>query len=246
MEELGSVQEEESPGRGGNLLGRLANLFEILLAAVAGFIVVPVLFALFGVPPQNILSDSRLFFLLLVVESSVTLVIIWGLLRLRGQRLDYLKWGQRSLVRESMIGAASVPFLFLSTALVSVVFQAFLPQYVTEKNPLLELIQDRTDLILMALSSLYVGGLKEEIQRAFVLMRFSENLGGAIVGLFLWSAFFGFGHTIQGVDNAVGAGVLGLIFGVLFLWRKSLTAPMVAHALYNIITVAIYWKFYVI
>ena len=95
----------------------------------------------------------------------------------------------------------------------------------------------------MILSSLYVGGLKEELQRAFVLTRFEENLGGVAVGLGLWSLFFAFGHVIQGLDNAVAAGVLGLLFGVLFIRRRSVTGPIVAHASYDILTLLVYWKF---
>jgi membrane protease YdiL (CAAX protease family) len=45
------------------------------------------------------------------------------------------------------------------------------------------------------------------------------------------------------VDNAVAAGLLGLLFGILYLRRGSLTGPIAAHAAYNLLTLAVYWTF---
>ena len=95
----------------------------------------------------------------------------------------------------------------------NVFFNLFLPDYVSISNPLLELIEGYGDLLLLLISSIFVGGIKEEIQRAFVLDRFERYLGaivlmpflrisgrssseqdgrrvGIIVGLTLWSLFF--------------------------------------------------------
>ena len=123
------------------------------------------------------------------------------------------------------------------------------------------------DLVLFLMSSVYVGGIKEEIQRAFILDRFERYLGpillwpflpfvnrsisgkeelghrlGAGIGLIVWSILFAVGHAVQGVDSAAGAGVLGLLFGLLYLWRRNLIAPMVAHALFDITTLLIVWS----
>jgi membrane protease YdiL (CAAX protease family) len=63
------------------------------------------------------------------------------------------------------------------------------------------------------------------------------------LGLVLWSLFFAYGHVMQGIDNAAGAGVLGFLFGVLYIWRRNLVAPIVAHAAYDVTTLLIYWCF---
>jgi len=223
---------------------RLGNLMEVMLVAVGGFIIVPILLALLGIGPERLLQQAGYLFVLLTSEASLTLFFILFLLALRKQNLVNLGWGRGAFLREAAIGVAILPLLFLSTFLVSLLFHNFFPNHISERNPLLELVRTPTDLTLLLISSIYVGGLKEELQRAFVLERFRENLGGVIPGLILWSLFFGYGHMIQGVDNAVGAGLLGLAFGVLYLWRGSLTAPIVAHALYDVVTLTAYWSFY--
>ena len=90
-------------------------------------------------------------------------------------------------------------------------------------------------------AALFAGGVKEELQRAFVLVRFRDYLGGAKLGLVIWSVAFGAGHYLQGVQNAVAAGLFGLLFGAVYLARGSLVAPMVAHGAYDSLALLAYW-----
>ena len=86
--------------------------------------------------------------------------------------------------------------------------------------------------------ALVAGGIREEMQRAFLLTRFEQHLGGAHVGLLVTSVAFGLGHLIQGFDAALATGILGLLWGALYLWRRSAVAPMVSHAGFNSLEIA--------
>ena len=79
------------------------------------------------------------------------------------------------------------------------------------------------------------GGIREEVQRAFLLHRFSQSLGGPLVGLVVASAAFGLGHRLQGNDVAVATGALGFYWGVIYLWRGSAVAPVVSHSGFDLI-----------
>jgi len=231
---------DSSPEPPTGVAGGFLAILEVALVATAGFIVVPLVLALFGLSPHGILNNIPNMTILLLSEATVTLLLIRFLMALRGEVPGKIGWSCANLLKEAGIGLLTLPVLFAATFLVKVSFQVFLPYWSTDHNPLLGLIKTDQDLALLVLASVYAGGLKEEVQRAFVLTRFKESLGGIYVGLVLWSIFFGFGHTLQGIDNAVGAGILGLLFGLLFIWRKSLTAPIVAHALYDIVTLVGY------
>ena len=140
-----------------------------------------------------------------------------------------------------LIGIGIVPFLFLVNVLVMVGLRIFMPAYAPERNPLMHIIHSPLQLGLFVFSALIAGGIKEELQRAFIITLFHEHLGGAKLGLVLWSVAFGAGHYIQGVAGALIAGILGFIFGAVYLLRGSILAPMVAHGLYNTLSLLGYW-----
>lgn len=241
--DLESVSPPPAPPAGTpSLTSRIGDVVEILLVALAGSVLAPVLLSVLGLPPHEILRSSAVLCTFLAVEATVTLLLLRGLLWWRGENLANLGWGAGRPWAEVKAGLLTIPILFGATFAVGLTFRLLAPDYVTEVNPMLALVHSWKDLALFWLSSIYVGGLKEEIQRAFVLRRF-RHLGGPKVGLVIWSLIFGLGHSVQGFDNAFAAGFLGLIFGILYLRRGSLTGPVVAHALYNILTLTVYWLF---
>ena len=87
------------------------------------------------------------------------------------------------------------------------------------------------------IGSLFVvaGGIREDIPRAFLLHRFERWLGGGAVGLVVTSLAFGAGHLIQGIDAAIATGLLGGVWGLVYLRRRSAVAPMVSHAGFNLL-----------
>jgi membrane protease YdiL (CAAX protease family) len=82
------------------------------------------------------------------------------------------------------------------------------------------------------------GGVREELQRAFLLRRFDRWLGGGAVGLVVTSAAFGAGHWLQGADAAIATAFLGALWGVIYLRRRSAVAPVVSHSGFNLLQLA--------
>jgi len=81
------------------------------------------------------------------------------------------------------------------------------------------------------------GGVREELQRAFVLHRFAQRLGGVRVGLTIFSLTFGALHLGQGVDIAIAVGLLGFLWGVLYVRRRSAVLAMVNHGAFDAVQV---------
>ena len=233
----------------------LAAVFEVVVVALAGSFITQFGFSLCKVSPGQVLTQTSLLFIFMVSEATLSLFILTLFLKARGEDLARIGLGWGNFRKEAFLGLATVPILFGATSLVGVFFHLALPQYVSTTNPLLELLRDEVDFLFFLTSSLYVGGFKEEVQRAFVLVRFERYLGfkiagfskencGITLGLILWSIFFGAGHYLQGgIDKAAGAGVLGLLFGILYVWRRSLIAPMISHAAFDITTLLLFWFF---
>src|SRR5205085_10923068 len=110
--------------------------------------------------------------------------------------------------------------------------------HTVEHNPLQDLVRTRGDALLFALVVVVAGGVREELQRAFLLRRFEVSLGGARVGVVVTSVAFGSGHLLQGADAAIATGLLGAFWGLVYLRRRSMVAPMVSHAGFDLAQIA--------
>ena len=108
-------------------------------------------------------------------------------------------------------------------------------------NPLQQLLLTRRNAWLFALMVIVAGGVREEVQRAFLLHRFDQWLGGRAVGLVVTSVAFGWGHLqVQGVDAAIATGLLGAFWAAVYLRRRSCVAPMVSHAGFDLLQIVPY------
>jgi membrane protease YdiL (CAAX protease family) len=226
-------------------LDRIQALFEVLLLSglLSSLLAGLILYPFHREQPPNLLANAKVLSAFLLLEAVIAFFILALILKARRENLSSigLRWhGWKSNV---VIGLALVPFLFLLNGIVAFVFRTYLPQYYLEENPLIQLIQTPQQLALLIFSALVAGGIKEELQRAFILTRFRLYLGGAGLGLVLWSITFGAGHYVQGVQGIVTAGLYGLIFGIVYLQSRSLIAPIIAHSAYDSLALLTYWFF---
>ncbi len=223
-------------------LDRLQALFEVLLmSGVFSSFVATVPLALHAHNSEALLKSVRSVTSFVLLESAVTFALLAFLLKAHGETLADLGLRFDRWRSQFMLGLAVVPGLFVLNGLVGTAFRVFLPQYYSERNPLMELVHSPQDLALFVISVLIAGGVKEELQRSFILTRFRRHLGGAWLGLVLWSIAFGAGHYVQGVQGIVIAGLFGLVFGAVYLLTANLIAPMVSHGCYDTLALLGYW-----
>jgi membrane protease YdiL (CAAX protease family) len=169
----------------------------------------------------------------------VTLILVF--LRRHGERPRSVFLGTRRLLREALLGLVlTLPVLMAASGLVAGLRAAWPWLQTVQENPLARLLETPRDAWVFGTVAVLAGGVREELQRAFVLHRFGQRLGGPLVGLVVFSAVFGAGHTMQGIDVAVTTAVLGATWGALYLWRRSVVAPVVCHAAFNALEVLHY------
>jgi membrane protease YdiL (CAAX protease family) len=223
-------------------LDRLGAFLEVLLlAGVFSSFLASLPLSLQGSGHETLLKDARVIAGFILLESGITLILLVVVLRIHRESFIDLGWRWHRWSSDVLLGLGLVPFLFLVNIMVAIGCKVLLPEYFADRNPLIEAIKSPRDLVLFIVSSLIAGGIKEELQRAFILNRFRDHLGGATLGLILWSIAFGAGHYLQGLQGALSAGLFGLLFGLLYLVRGSLVAPMVAHGVYDTVALLVYW-----
>ena len=230
----------ESPPR--PLIPRVVALLEVLIcsdyptqAALGGT------FAALGYGPYGPGGELRVGFVvgLSLVDTALLVGLMILFLHAHGERPRDLYLGSRPVSGEARAG---VPLTFAALAIgiaILATLQRYAPSlHTVEHNPLQSLIHTPRDIWLFALVVVVAGGVREELQRAFLLRRFEVWLGGATVGVVVSSAAFGAGHLLQGADAAIATGVLGAFWGLVFLRRRSAVAPIVSHSGFNLLQIA--------
>jgi membrane protease YdiL (CAAX protease family) len=171
-----------------------------------------------------------------LIDSVVLVALIVTFIRLRGERVSEVFFGGRSVVAEAVAG---VPLIFAALAIgigILTLLRMVAPGlHDVEQNPLEALIATPRDAAVFAIVVVIAGGIREELQRAFLLRRFERQLGGPIVGVIVASAVFGAGHRVQGADAAIATALLGAFWAVVYLRRRSVMAPVVSHSGFNLL-----------
>jgi len=143
--------------------------------------------------------------------------------------------GPRDPWREAAVGLGLLPIVFVLAVLILAVLYLAAPQlHNVAHNPLEDMLQNRRDAVMFGTVAIIAGGVREEIQRGFILHRFQQYLGGSVVGIVVYSVAFGLGHIDQGWDAAIAVASLGAIWGTIYAIRRSVIAPMVSHAGFNL------------
>jgi membrane protease YdiL (CAAX protease family) len=173
-----------------------------------------------------------------LLDTAAILLLIRLFLRLSRERPADVFIGPRPVRGELIRGLLLIPVVFLGVSGLVLALRALAPwMHTVEENPLEAFLTSPGSAAVFLVVVIVAGGVREELQRAFILHRFRHHLGGVRLGLILFSLAFGALHVDQGVDVAIAIGVLGLVWGVIFIRRRSAVLPMVNHAGFNALQV---------
>jgi len=91
------------------------------------------------------------------------------------------------------------------------------------------------EIILGTILVAIVAFSEETIFRGYLLLRFNNIFSSKLMSVFLSAFIFSLGHGYEGTAGMGTVGYLGILFGLIYLWRGSLIAPMVMHFLLDFI-----------
>jgi membrane protease YdiL (CAAX protease family) len=217
---------------------RLMAFGEVLLcSSIPTQFAIVLLLGLAGLAPRTDAGQLSLPFVFVVTLADTILLV--GLMvfftRRRGDSVAALWLGHRPGAREAARGARQVVPIFKLVVVLLNTLRLIAPGlHNVDVNPLEQLATGGPfDALMFGVVVILAGGLREELVRAFLLRRFEQHLGGAAVGVVVLSTAFGLGHYDQGWDAVITTGVLGAMWAVIYLRRRSSIAPIVSHAGFN-------------
>jgi membrane protease YdiL (CAAX protease family) len=111
----------------------------------------------------------------------------------------------------------------LSSALQSAGFSApaKLPSFLVAKG--------HAGLMLAVVLVIVVAFVEETIFRGYLIRRFNSVSRQPWLAVVLSAVIFSIGHGYEGMAGVISIFALGVVLAVVYLWRKSLIAPMTIH-----------------
>lgn len=189
-------------------------------------------------PIENGELSPRFVFAVSSLDTAVLIGLVLTFLKLSNERPHDVFFGERAPMREFGVGLLLVPALFILVGVVQLIIRAVAPYlHNVPVNPFETLLSSPAMRAAFITLVVIAGGVREEVQRAFLLHRFEQRLGGGRVGLVVTSLAFGLGHTLQGWDAAIVTTMLGALWGLVYFARRGVVANVISHGTFNVVQV---------
>jgi uncharacterized protein len=176
------------------------------------------------------------------------LAVLWLMLRADGQGLAAVGWDRRYLGRELRITLPAFALLVAChlavSTVVGLVALAFAGGSLQAEVGQRQVVADvfASEQLIRMVPLILVAGLTEEIAfRGFLLPRLRGTLGGWTPALLASAALFGAGHLYEGTLATVQTACMGLVLGLIFVWRRQIVACVLSHVAFNALTLLLFW-----
>ncbi|MGI5865852.1 MAG: CPBP family intramembrane glutamic endopeptidase [Myxococcales bacterium] len=213
--------EPASAHRRGRLLELLVFLFLIVPSMVFSF------FDATGTGVGFVLTAMATILRDLSLVSLIAFVL-WR----NGEPVRRIGWTRGNGVREVIVGLLAFVVVLYGAALLQMLLRRVGLES-PEELPGGLIASGAGQLALASILVIVVAFAEETIFRGYLILRLFEVTHSRLAALSLSAAIFAVGHGYEGTAGVATVGAMGFAFGLVYLWRGSLIAPIVMHFLQN-------------
>jgi membrane protease YdiL (CAAX protease family) len=201
------------------------------------FLILPSMALSFFVTNQVSLSFSLLAIATILRDLSLVIMILFFLWRNR-EPVRLIGWDFTNFWKEFILGVLLFfPFYYISVNLEKVLQAAGFSVPSTSLPAFLS-ARGYAEILLAFILVIVVAITEETIFRGYMILRFRTMMNNP-AAVFLSAAIFSIGHGYEGTAGLVTVGFMGILFTMVFIWRKSLVAPIVMHFLQDFLVIVL-------
>lgn len=160
-------------------------------------------------------------------------------LRRNGEPIARIGWSLRNWTQEVSVGLLLfLPMFYGAAAIERALSHVGLS---APQKPLPSLVPGRSagELALAVILVIVVAFAEETIFRGYLILRLNATSRSLLAAVILSTAIFSFGHGYEGTAGVATVGFMGLVFALVYVWRRSLIAPTVMHFLQDFIVIVL-------
>ena len=216
-------------------LGRREQILELLVFL---FLIVPSMVLSFFAVKQGSVGFTFTAVATILRDVGLVTLILFFLWR-NGERLEAIGWVFKRKWLDVLLGVFLFPVVFFGAAWLERFLLSIGFTVPSTPQPSLTPQLDPVHLILSVVLVTVVAISEETIFRGYLILRFQALAGGVGWAVLLSALIFSLGHGYEGSAGVVTVGVMGLVFALTYVWRKSLVMPMTIHFLQDIVTIVV-------
>jgi membrane protease YdiL (CAAX protease family) len=215
--------------------GYREQLFEVLTFC---FLILPGLAFSFTAGPA--LKENFLLGVSGVMLSDLALVtLVCFFLWHNGEKFSRIGWVQKGYFKEIIIGIFLYVPLVYGLAFVEEWLQSAGLSFPKGHIPSFLEPAGTAQQIVATFMIMIVAVSEETIFRGYLILRFKSITGSLFATVVISSVIFSIGHGYEGVGGVVIVGIMGTVFAIVYLWRKSLVAPIVMHFMQDFLAIVL-------
>jgi membrane protease YdiL (CAAX protease family) len=215
--------------------GKKEQLLEVLTFC---FLIVPGLAFSFVAGPA--VKENFLLGVSGVVLSDLALVtLVMFFLWHNGEKVSRVGWIPKGFVKEIIIGALLFILMIYFMSFVQSWLQSAGLSFPKGHIPSFLKPIGTAQQIVMTFLVVVVAVSEETIFRGYLILRLKAVTGSAVAAVVISSIIFSLGHGYEGLGGAVTVGIMGAVFALVYLWRKSLIAPITMHFMQDFIAIVV-------
>jgi membrane protease YdiL (CAAX protease family) len=203
------------------------------LAGVVGVTIGAGLSSLISVP------DERWGNIIVIAGAGLACIVAaFAMVRSAGQRPAAIGWRVNDIgsdVGLGLLAAFTAYVVMFMAAMVLILLRPDLLEKSTEARQAIEETIPRASIPAMVLMMGFVAVWEEVVFRGFLLTRLYAIVRRWWLAVPLGAVLFSLGHGYEGGIATVVIGCVGVLLGVLFVWRRSLLPAVVFHLAFNLI-----------
>jgi membrane protease YdiL (CAAX protease family) len=211
---------------------------QLVEVSVFLFLIVPSMVISFFVVKQGSLSFVLVAFSTIFRDLALVSLILFFIWR-NSEPIDLIGWTLKNGLEDVALGIVLfVPFFFAAGLLESALKAAGFSAPSTRLPALLVTGGIVEYLLGFALVTI-VAVAEESIFRGYLILRLKTVTLSPTVAVLLSAVIFSLGHGYEGSAGVVTVGFMGSIFALVYMWRKSLIAPIVMHFLQDFLCIVL-------
>ncbi len=215
--------------------GQFDRREQLIEVAVFLFLIGPSMVLSLFVIQQGNISFMLTAVATIVRDLSFVSLILFFLWR-NSEPIRNIGWTLRNARKEILLGLVLFPPIFFGAAALDSILATIGFSSPSTPTPLLEPNRSALEMLTALVLVAIVAVAEETIFRGYLMLRFNI-FRSSLLSVLLSAFVFSLGHGYEGTAGVITVGALGVAFSFVYIWRKSLIAPITMHFLQDFVSI---------